>query len=443
MKKVVVVLLFLIVIGLLLFFLLDRQEKSIDGSVKSYSDNKLVVVSDGKEYEFLDIKEELYVNDYINVRYRGLINKRVDRVLVKSRIEKGEEKQDTSEVYKLMGDEGIFSDYYDKAYEMMLKMSLDDKIGQVLLVRIPLDDDVSVLTRYQFGGYLLFAKDVSDITKIDLINKINDYQNASKIPLVIAIDEEGGTVSRLSNNTSIVSERFKSPQELYRIGGMDKIIEDVKNKNAILKELGINVNLAPVADVSENVGDYIYPRTFGKNASETSNYIKEVINASKGTDVSSVLKHFPGYGNNVDTHTGISIDNRSLESFRENDFKPFEAGIAAGAEAILVNHNIIVNVENNMPASLSLNIHGILRDELKFSGIIMTDDILMAAIKDYVYNPSIKALQAGNDLIIVSDYQKSLDEIREGINNGDVSIDTLNKAVVRVLAWKYYKGMIK
>lgn len=443
MKKTVIGLLILIVISLIVFFVLDKQEKSIDGAVKSYQDNKLIVVKDGKEFEFLNIKEELYVNDYINVRYSGLINKRVNKITVKSRIEEVEEKEDLSEAEKLMGDNGIFKEYYDEAYLIMNKMSLDEKIAQMLFVRVPEEDDFSILTRYQFGGYLLFAKDVKNITKNELIEKTGYYQNASKIPVLIGIDEEGGTVSRISSNPNIVKERFKSPQELYQIGGMDKILEDLKEKNSLLKELGINVNLAPVADVSENPSDYMYYRTFGKNANETSDYIKEVIEASKGTDVSSVLKHFPGYGNNVDTHTGIAIDNRSLEEFKNIDFKPFKAGIEAGAEAVLVNHNIIVNIENNVPASLSKNVHTILRNDLGFSGIIITDDILMSAIKDYVDNPSVKAVLAGNDLIIVSDYEKSLNEIKEGINNGSISMELIDRAVVRIIAWKYYKGLIK
>ena len=444
MKKFLLVLLLIAVVSFFVIFFLDKQEKSIDGQVKSYSDKKLVLESENKEYEFLDVNEDLMVNDYINVRYQGLFKKKVNKILLKSRIETGEEEiVIESEVSKLMGSKGIFSEYYDEAYELMLKMSLDDKIGQILFVRVPEEDDVSILTRHQFGGYLLFNKDVVNITKDDLIEKLNIYQEASKYPLLIGIDEEGGTVSRLSNNPSIVNKRFASPQDLYKAGGLDNVLDDLRNKNALLKELGINVNLAPVADVSDNPRDYMYYRTFGKNADETSDYIREVIKASKGTGVSSVLKHFPGYGNNVDTHTGIAIDNRSLESFRENDFKPFIAGIDADAEAILVNHNIIVNMENNVPASLSKNVHDILRNELSFTGVIITDDILMDAINKYVDNPSIKALNAGNDLIIVSDYEKSIDEIKRGINDGAISMETLDKAVVRVLAWKYYKGLIK
>ena len=208
-------------------------------------------------------------------------------------------------------------------------------------------------------------------------------------------------------------------------------------------ELGINVNLAPVADVSTNPDDYMYKRSFGKDYTKTKEYIKTVIRASKDTNVSNVLKHFPGYGNNVDTHTGVAIDNRTLDEFRNNDFVPFIQGINDGAEAILVSHNIIENIEN-VPASLSKNVHNILKNELKFSGVIMTDDLAMSGItKNITESPSVMALKAGNDLIIITDYLTGINDIKNSLNNNEISEDLINKAVLKIIAWKYYKGLIK
>lgn len=239
------------------------------------------------------------------------------------------------------------------------------------------------------------------------------------------------------------SSKFKSSQELYNEGGFELIKNDTIQKNNLLYELGINVNLAPVADISTNENDYIYSRSFGKDALETSKYIKTVISASKSTNVSNVLKHFPGYGSNLDTHTGISIDNRTIEDFRNNDFLPFKSGIEEGAEAILVSHNIITNIEN-IPASLSKNVHNILRNELNFTGIIMTDDLAMSAIKNYVNDsPSVMALKAGNDLIIITDYLTGINDIKEALKNGNLEESLIDKAVLRVLSWKYYKGLLK
>lgn len=154
------------------------------------------------------------------------------------------------------------------------------------------------------------------------------------------------------------------------------------------------------------------------------------------------MKHFPGYGNNADTHTGISIDNRTLESFEKSDFLTFEAGIKENGEAILVNHNIIVNIENNIPASLSPKVHNILRSELGFTGIVMTDDLAMDAIKNYVGKPSVQALKSGNDNHIITDYEEGIKEIKEALNSGTIGMVTINKAVTKILAWKYYKKMM-
>lgn len=336
----------------------------------------------------------------------------------------------------------MFSDYYTKATNTLNNMTLDEKISQLFLVRVP-DNSIEEVSKYQFGGYILFGKDTKNLTKEELKNKIETWQSVSKIPLLIAVDEEGGTVVRISNNKKIRDSKFKSSQELYNEGGLELIKNDTIQKNNLLYELGINVNLAPVADISTNEDDYIYSRSFGKDASETSKYIKTVINASKGTKVSNVLKHFPGYGNNLDTHTGISIDNKTIEDFRKNDFLPFKSGIEEGAEAILVSHNIINNIEN-IPASLSKNIHNILRNELNFTGIIMTDDLAMSAIKDYASeSPSVMALKAGNDLIIITDYLTGINDIKEALKNGDLEESLIDKAVLRVLSWKYYKGLLK
>ena len=278
-------------------------------------------------------------------------------------------------------------------------------------------------------------------TKEDFINKIRAYQNVSKIPLIVAVDEEGGSVNRISINPNLVEEPFRSSADLYREGGLDLIDEDTRRKNSILGELGINFNLAPVVDIaSEN--SFIYKRTLGTDLDVLNEYVKRTINISKESKVSYCLKHFPGYGDNVDTHTGMAEDFRYLNELEIKDLIPFKTGIENGAEAILVNHNILVNIDNSSPASLSMVIHNILRNNLGFTGIIVTDDLYMDAIKNYYDRPVIRALEAGNDLIIINDYGSGINEIKDAINNNSFDINILDKAVLRVLSWKYYKGLI-
>lgn len=335
----------------------------------------------------------------------------------------------------------LFGKYYKKSLRKLKNMSIDQKIGQLLLVRYPEEEQKDVLKKYQFGGYLFFAKDFRNKTKDEVISMINDLQAASKIPILTAVDEEGGIVVRVSSNPNFRSEGFLSSQKLYELGGFDKIKEDTIEKSNLLKELGLNLNLAPVVDVSTNKDDYMYERSIGQNSDITAEYAKTVISASKGSGVSYTLKHFPGYGNNIDTHTASSIDNRSLDDIEKNDLPPFKAGIEAKAEAILVSHNIVDSIDNKNPASISPKVHKLLRKNLNFSGIVITDDLEMGATKD-IENKSVKALLAGNDLLIVTDYLESINEIKNAINNKIITENDLDKKVLKILEWKYYKKLL-
>lgn len=270
---------------------------------------------------------------------------------------------------------------------------------------------------------------------------MTSLQKSAKIPILTAVDEEGGKVVRISSNPNLVSEKFKSSQQLYALGGFETIKNDTINKSNLLNSLGINLNLAPVVDVSTNPNDYMYERSFGQNTELTSTYAKTVINASKNLGVSYTLKHFPGYGNNDDTHNGITVDNRDYDDIVNNDLPPFKAGIDVGAEAVLVSHNIVANIDSSNPASLSTSIHNLLRNELNFTGIIITDDLAMGAISS-INNATIKAILSGNDLIITTDYIESINEIKTAINDGTISEDLIDKLAFRVLAWKYYKGLM-
>lgn len=335
----------------------------------------------------------------------------------------------------------LFGKYYKKSLRKLKNMSIDQKIGQLLLVRYPEEEQKDVLKKYQFGGYLFFAKDFRNKTKDEVISMINDLQAASKIPILTAVDEEGGIVVRVSSNPNLRSERFLSSQKLYELGGFDKIKEDTIEKSNLLKELGLNLNLAPVVDVSTNKDDYMYERSIGQNSDITAEYAKTVISASKGSGVSYTLKHFPGYGNNIDTHTASSIDSRSLDDIEKNDLPPFKAGIEAKAEAILVSHNIVDSIDNKNPASISPKVHKLLRKNLNFSGIVITDDLEMGATKD-IEDKSVKAILADNDLLIVTDYLESINEIKNAINNKIITENDLDKKVLKILEWKYYKKLL-
>ena len=334
--------------------------------------------------------------------------------------------------------------------DLLSSLTTEEKVGQLFFVRCPADSAVEDVAAYHLGGYLLFGRDFTDKTADDVIQTIRAYQTAAAadtgIPLLIGVDEEGGTVVRVSSNPHLRSAKYPSPQKLLAQGGTEALVENTAEKDALLHGLGINVNLAPVADVSTNSGDFIYDRTFGLDAEGTSDCVTAVVEQMAADGMGSVLKHFPGYGSNVDTHTGIAVDQRSLESFRASDFLPFSAGMAAGngTTAVLVSHNIMTAVDESLPASLSPAVHDLLRDELGFDGVVMTDDLAMDAVAAYSTDGAVAvmALQAGNDLIITTDYRTQIPKVLEAVENGTLSPDTIDTACRRVLTWKQALGLL-
>lgn len=339
----------------------------------------------------------------------------------------------------------LFFDYYQEASEVMEKMTLEEKVGQLFLVRYDAWSAKEQIKNYYPGGYVLFAKDFEDHTKATIKNELDSNQKLSKIPLTFAVDEEGGYVTRVSRFSQFRSEKFQSNQYYYNLGGYEKLKEIEEEKAKLLLSLGLNMNLAPVADVSTNVNDFIHIRTFGKDATETSTFISNMVTYAKDSGISSCLKHFPGYGNNVDTHTGSAYDKRSYETFTSSDYLPFISGIKAGVPSIMVSHNVMESVDSTYPASLSKKvITGELRDKLNFSGIVITDDLAMSAVKSYVTEGSaaVLAINAGNDMIITSDFETMFKEVLKAVNSGIIEQETINNAVRRIIAWKHAYGLM-
>lgn len=448
MNKKIIGVFLLLLAGVTSAFLLTHKKENkkedvneLSASVLKMESDKVTVVDENLgiyTFHIQDIKAS--VGDTIAIRYAGLLDK--DKELQDNTvIEYSTLTNDQNLLPTEWLEEGIFSDYIDLAYKKLQTLSLEEKLGQLLLVRYKEDVALKDLKTYHFGGFVFFEKDFKNKTSDSVKEMINTLQKNASIPLLTAVDEEGGKIVRVSSNPNLVSEPFKSSKELYKEGGFPKITEDTKEKSSILNKLGLNLNLAPVVDVSTDPSDYMYERSFGENSTLTSTYAKTVIETSKGTGVSYTLKHFPGYGNNPDTHTGNVADNRSLESILANDIPPFDAGIHAGAEAVLVSHNTVTSIDNVNPASLSPSVHNILRNRLDFSGIIITDDLYMGATSN-LQNATVKALLSGNDLIITTDYVESFSELKAALNDGTVSEDLVNRVALRVLAWKYYKGLI-
>ena len=334
----------------------------------------------------------------------------------------------------------------DPIEALLEEMTLEEKVGQLFFVRCPGENAVEDVSSYHLGGYILFGRDTKEKTANDLIQTIASYQSAAKIPLLIGVDEEGGTVVRVSSNPHLRSSKFQSPQKVCSNGGMEGLVADTAEKDRLLSALGFNVNLAPVADLSTNPNDFIYERTFGQDAETTAELVEALAAQMRQDSMGSALKHFPGYGNNVDTHTGIAVDTRSLEQFRQEDFLPFRSGMVAGRDtaSVLVSHNIVECMDAQLPASLSPAVHEILREELGFTGVIMTDDLAMDAVSAYAGDGSVAvmALAAGNDLVLTTDYRTQIPKVIEAVHCGELDEETIDAACRNVLEWKQALGLI-
>ena len=331
------------------------------------------------------------------------------------------------------------------ARKILEQMSPEEKTGQMFIARCPEEDAAAKAEQYHLGGYILFARDFEGKTKEQAVSAIQSYQSVSEIPMLIGVDEEGGTVTRVSRYPEFREEPFPSPQELYREGGFEAVAEDTEEKCALLKSLGINVNFAPVCDVSENPEDFIYERSFGQNGELTAEYVRTVTESMSGQGVACVLKHFPGYGDNTDTHTGVAYDERSYETFETSDFLPFRAGIESGAQMVLVSHNIVSCMDSLYPASLSSEVHKILREELGFSGVIVTDDLVMDGIRDFTSDSqaAVLAVQAGNDLLCCTDFETQIPAVTAAVEKGEISEERIDESVQRILEMKISLGLIE
>lgn len=346
--------------------------------------------------------------------------------------------------YSPKKDNEMFEDFYPKAEEIMESMTLEEKAGQILLARCPLIGANSNIIKYSPGGYSLYSSNFKGKSKRDTIREIKSYQDVSSIPMIIAVDEEGGTVSRVGR--AYRAEIFSSPRQLYSDGGFEAIMKEESEKIFLLDSLGINLNLAPNVDISSDEEDYMYYRSLGEDANITSIFSEKMTLLYNQRKMGMALKHFPGYGNSKDTHDGIVIDQRSENEFREKDFLPFISGIENKAQCIMISHNILVWKDPDTPSSLSEPVHKLLRDELGYTGIIITDDISMAGIKNYTNSDEeavILAVNAGNDFISTSNFVKDRETIIKAVKSGKIKESVLNTAVRRVLAWKCYLKLIK
>lgn len=280
-------------------------------------------------------------------------------------------------------------------------MTMEQKLAQCMILTNEKDITAGNLQRYQPGGIIFFGVDFQGKTVEQVRTRVESLQQCMRVPLFIGVDEEGGEISRVKGLIGEEIPVFDSARLLYAKGEA-KIIKDTEQKTDLLQRMGINLNFDPVADVVTDPNAYMYDRSASDDPEKVADYVETVISVMKDRTMGSCLKHFPGYGNNGNTHATFATDHRGLETYRKQDFLPYEAGIAAGAEMIMVSHITMECVDEENPASLSLAVHDLLRDELAFDGVILADDLNMQAVlkKMSLEEATGKALAAGNDMIL-------------------------------------------
>lgn len=318
------------------------------------------------------------------------------------------------------------------------RMTVEEKVGQLLYANCRGNDMTEAINDYHIGGVLLFGVDFDGKTKDEVKADIKAMQATAKIPLIIGTDEEGGTVVRASNNPNLRESAYLSPSETFANGGWSAVEDDAYDKAKFLLSLGVNVNMAPVCDITSNPDSFMYYRSFSSDAASTSRFVDTVVKASKEKKLGTVLKHFPGYGDNGDTHYSDATDSRTFSELQNNDFLPFEAGIKAGADSILVSHITVNSIDSGNPASLSEPVHKVIRDKLKFDGVVMTDDLDMFAVDALdIYEPlSVAAFKAGNDFLCCGDIETEYNALLTAVQNGEITTDRLDESVKRILIWK-------
>ncbi len=330
----------------------------------------------------------------------------------------------------------LFEDYYERAEKILLKMSRNEIIGQIFFPRYTLETVDHEIRTYFPGGFVLFENNIQNHTKEQLINELEERQKISKIPLAYGVDEEGGTVVRVSR--VFRDEPFPSPQDLYDEGGIDKIIEIEKEKINLLRELHMHYNLAPVADIALNEEDYMYKRSLAQNVTITTEFITKVSDEYYKNNFTCCLKHYPGYGNNSNTHYDVVHDYRPLEQFKTVDLVPFGASVSHKQPMIMFSHNIVHCIDPEYPSSISKKVHDVLIKDYGYSGLLVTDSLSMGAITKYTKNISaaVLAVESGNDVIITSTFEKHITELIEAVDKKEVSMDLIKKAAKKVIAWK-------
>lgn len=333
-----------------------------------------------------------------------------------------------------------------KVEETIDQMTLEEKVGQLLVIGVEgtsFSSEMDNLIRnYHVGGVIIMGRNVATTNEmLQLINGIKKANEHNKIPLFLSVDEEGGRVSRLPVGipklpTSAQIGKLNDESVSYRAGTY---------LAGVLNEFGYNMNFAPVLDVNSNPRNpVIGNRSFGSDPYQVAKLGISTMHGMMDNGIIPVVKHFPGHGDTVvDSHKALPKVETTLEALRNVELVPFQKAIEEGADAVMVAHILFPALDPDYPSSMSKAIiTGLLRNEMKFEGVIITDDLTMGAIaNDYtIPEAAVQSFIAGSDqLLVVRDYEVQLNTFNafiKAIESGEITEERLNESVKQILTLK-------
>lgn len=326
------------------------------------------------------------------------------------------------------------------------KMTIDEKIGQLIIAGFDgttVNDELrSLILEKYVGGVILFSKNVESASQVvELNNEIKEINKVNKSPIFISVDEEGGLVSRMPSEfkdipTNSDIAKYDDEDLSYNIG---KVIGEE------ISSLGFNMDFAPVLDINSNPNNpVIGDRSFGDNEAIVSKLGIATMKGLKDSNVIASVKHFPGHGDtSVDSHVGLPVVEHDLERLKSFELVPFKKAIDAGADMVMVSHIMLPKIDEKEPATLSKTIiTDILRKDMNYNGVVVTDDMTMGAIiNNYdIGEAAVKSINAGVDIVMVchqyDNVIKVIDAIKEAVKNGTITEERLDKSVERILKLK-------
>lgn len=343
-------------------------------------------------------------------------------------------------------DEDDLLNQTDRIQQIVDSMTLDEKIGQLFIFGIDgtkIDENIiNILENYKVGGFILFKDNINSLEQtLELVNSLKEKNSNNPLPLFFALDEEGGKVSRLSN----IFGNLPSAKTIGTINDKNLSYEFGKVLAIRLKELGFNMNFAPVLDINSNPKNpVIGSRAFGSDVDEVVDNGIEVMKGINSMNIISVVKHFPGHGDvSVDSHLNLPVVNKPLEEIENFELVPFKNAIDSGVDGIMVAHILYPHLDSQFPATMSKNIiTDVLRNKLSYDGVVISDDMTMGAIaKNYsVEEGALEFLKAGGDIVLIchgyENQVNTIEKLKQEIAEGNITESEIDKKVYRIIKLK-------